>query len=180
MNTNLRAQFCLCFALFGSMALPVFAADPEQRARDLIGTERIDVLLDEVLPGTECVNLGGGVIDIDGQEKSDWALDHASCGNRTMALLKRDVGTEGRYVRWRIVDTYLAPPIKKGTRLYQQGDCELDGKIDTTFYALARMGKRQAVNHRTGVLAAWTVDLEAQKIVPVSTRRVVCYRPTPP
>jgi hypothetical protein len=123
-----------------------------------------------------------------GEVTHEWAFGEAWCGDRVALLLKHVIGREGRRPIWRIVDTVLLPPFEREwtprnqnelTRFFA-GDCQLDGRIDEFFVALARLGKRNRVDWRTGVKHAWTFDIEKGRIVPVSTRRVVCHRPTPP
>lgn len=79
-----------------------------------------------------------------------------------------------------ILDALTLPRLKPGERLMRPGDCELDGNSDTDFIAVVRFGRRERVNRNTGVRAAWVPDPETGKIQPLSTRHVVCWRPTPP
>jgi hypothetical protein len=112
----------------------------------------------------------------------------AWCGDRIVLLLKRLIGREGRNPVWRIVDAVQLPPFKRDwtsrdqhqVGMFIDGECRLDGRIGTSLVALARLGNRDRVDWRTGVKHAWTFDVKRERIVPVSTKRVVCEQPTPP
>jgi hypothetical protein len=62
----------------------------------------------------------------------------------------------------------------------QPGECELNGNNDTYFTALVRLGRREKVDWKTGVRAAWVPTPETGKIEELPIRHVVCWRPTPP
>jgi len=91
--------------------------------------------------------------------------------------------------RWRIVDAFLLPEVvgvefepehPVGPYLYSSDDgCSLDGRWDSTFYAVVRLSERKRMDWRTGVVGAWGYDLKQQRIVPLSTKRVVCPKAEP-
>jgi hypothetical protein len=80
----------------------------------------------------------------------------------------------------RILDALTLPSLQRGESLLHPGECELGGNNDTDFYAVARFGRRESVNQKTGLRAAWVPDPEAGKIRPLSPRNVVCWRPVQP
>lgn len=155
-------------------------ADPTSQARALIGIDFPTQMLGELIPGSECTDDGGGALEAEGRELKGWSLGVATCSKRFVYLLKRFQGYEDGNPKWHIVETLLLPPLKHGLQNYDMAECSLDGRFDTVFIALARLGRRDRVDHRTGVVAAWSIDTAAGKFVPISTKRVVCYRPTPP
>ncbi len=79
-----------------------------------------------------------------------------------------------------VLDARTLPRLRRGESLIYPGDCELDGNSDTDFFAIVRFGRRERVDGKTGVRAAWVPDPESGKIQPLATRRIVCWRPTPP
>lgn len=171
----------LVFGLPVALAAAIaWAGDPVVQARALVGIEFDPLLPGDVVPGSECVSKGWQTVYINDRWIEGWALGSSICSERLVFTLEHRVDQDEREAKWRIVDSLLLPPPAKGARLFQQGDCELDGKTDRTLLAVVRLGRRERVDHRSGVIAAWSVDPAAGKIVPVSTKRVVCYRPTPP
>jgi hypothetical protein len=164
-----------------SFASPGFAADLAEEVRAMIGKEYERGPIPHPFGEGNCTMEGGGAVVVAQKEVPGWGLDQLACGDRIVMLLVRPTVTfPNPYAKWRVVDSLLLPPIKKGVRFFETGDCDLDGKIGTDFFSLARLGKREDVDYRTGVLAAWGLDLEAGKFVELSTKRVTCHRPTPP
>ena len=151
-----------------------------ETVRSLIGFSEFLPIMPAPMGETGCINLGGGLLLMDGNDLDEWSFGEASCKKRTVILLKHSFGSPGNGVGWRIVDAFLLPALRHGDELFQQGDCEVDGKTNTSFVAIVHLGRRDRVDHRNGVLAAWTVDPQAGKIVALDTKRVVCYPPTPP
>jgi hypothetical protein len=158
------------------------AADPDinETVRSLIGSNEFSTILPAPIGDTGCINEGGGLLLKNGKSFDEWSFGEATCSNRTVALLKRSPNSPGKHVDWRVVDAFLSPALRHGDEIFQQGDCELDGKTDTSFMAIVHLGRRERVGHRNGAKGAWTVDPHAGKIVALDTKRVVCYRPTPP
>ncbi len=60
------------------------------------------------------------------------------------------------------------------------GECELNGNGRINLIATVYLGKRDEVNWKTGVRAAWYFNTENGTIENLSTRNIICYRPTPP
>lgn len=163
------------------LASPCLAADLAEEVRAMIGKEYERGPMPHPFGEGNCTMNGGQVVYVANNEVPGWGVDHLLCGDRIAMLLSQPTVTfPNPYAKWRVVDSLLLPPIKKGVRFFRTGDCDLDGKAETDFFALARLGKREDVNYRTGVLAAWGLDLEAGKFVELSTKRVICHRPTPP
>lgn len=181
-------------ALAGALvaASAVYAgADSQQEAQALIGLEY------QLSTGTtngqtiaehpSCSNVGGTLMWVRGKSFDDWSAGEFECKGQRILLLKRQVNASGAAVRWRIVDTQLLPPYAPGfddkrpfaPRLHSTGECALDGRTDTLFFVLLRWGKRERVDWRTGVERAWGFNLDAERIVPLSTRRIVCEKPDP-
>lgn len=87
-------------------------------------------------------------------------------------------------VTWRIVDALLLPehlqefdPDRLNELMaFDNNQCEQVRRPVSSFVVLARFGNRQDINWRTGVDKAWTFDIKAGRIVPLSTRRIVCWR----
>lgn len=183
MNTRIQAltRAGVLVAALLSLASASLSAELADEVRAMIGTEFTPGSLFSPFGDGKCTVEGGGGVDIAEKEVPGWALDQLACGDRIVMLLSRPTVTfPNPNAKWRVVDSLLLPPIKKGVRFFRDGDCDLDRKIGTTFFALARLGKREDVDYRTGVLAAWGLDLEAGKFVELSTKRVTCHRPTPP
>lgn len=160
----------------------------EEEARALIGKEYTFRMQGQrISPELSCTSEGGGLLFINGVFDDEWASGAVKCQGRAVEVLKRAVGEADGDTTWRIIDTLVLPPYKESPnpkrpnalRLAAAGPCELDGRTDTFFIALVRMGKRDRIDWRTGVEKAWTYDIERGRIVPLSTKRIVCYRPEP-
>ena len=78
------------------------------------------------------------------------------------------------------LDAVLLPRLKPGEQFMIVGDCELKGRTDTNFIALVNLGKREKVDWKTGVRAAWLPNVKTRRFESLSTRHIVCWRPTPP
>ena len=141
-----------------------------------------------IADGVPCTYVGGGLVLVNGEMSDKWAYSQLTCHDRPVAILEKKVDRPDAPDAWRIVDAMALPPFERdldpkrpnALRLFGTGDCELDGKTDTLFLALVRWGsKRDRIDWRTGVERAWGFNLTAERIVPLSTTRIVCYRPEP-
>jgi hypothetical protein len=187
MRTAVTAFACTIGVITGASAGNEQAA---RDARELIGLQyRLapGILNGQVIAERpSCSHVGGATMYVDGHAVDGWAYSEFSCSGRPIALLERRTDeTDGRPT-WKIVDTLLLPNYSlddpnrpKALKLYFNGECELDGKTDTLFFALVRFGKRERIDWRTGVEKAWGFDLNAQRIVPLSTKRIVCHQMEP-
>jgi hypothetical protein len=190
--TSRTWAFAFAFAFIWTVALadgkPAITSAEEARA--MIGMEYTASMPGErIAPDRfSCINEGGAILLINGISQNDWSTSTTTCQGRPVITLERFVKRLGpRETTWRIVDTLVLPRYERdpdprrpnALRLFQTGDCELDGKTDTYFIALVRWGKREKIDWRTGVERAWTFDIERERIVPLSTKRIVCYRPEP-
>jgi len=180
----------LALALAPSMGVLSAQLTPEAEARSLIGVTYTPIFPSlRITEASSCTDEGGGSLALDGRLSREWSFGEAWCGDRVVLLLKRLVGREkDKRPVWRIVDAVLLPLYKRDwtsrderqVGKFIEGDCQLDGRVDNSLVVLARLGKRNRVDWRTGVKHAWTFDVEHERIVPVSIKRVVCRRPTPP
>jgi len=158
----------------------------EEEARALIGVEYIGRWSDkQIAPHLSCTKEGGGLLH---DAADTWGDGFAMCQGRAVILLEREVGRiDDAHVKWHIVDTLLLPPAelewnpKRPDALYlsaSAGDqCEIRGRPHIPFGVLARWNKqdkRGRINWRTGVEKAWTFDTKQGRIVPLSTKPIVC------
>lgn len=121
----------------------------------------------------QCENTGQYVLPPDDQ----YGVASFRCDDqRSMQVLLKFESSD----QTQILDALLLPKLEKGEELMLSGDCELTGKPVPFFVAIAKLGPREKVNWKTGVRAAWLPNLKTGKIEPLSTRNIVCYRPTPP
>jgi len=135
-----------------------------------------------------CTHEGGGMLVIDDAFSDEWAFASIDCRGRTIIALQRFVEAGDGHVTWHILDTLLLPPYQNdyvpdqphALRLFDTENCELDGRQERYFIALVRWGERDRIDWRTGVEQAWDFDVARGRIVPLSPKRVVCYRPDPP
>ena len=123
-----------------------------------------------------CKYLGGYEIRRKQKEVDGFSIQYFTCNGRELDLFAQTV--DGRKLK--VIDALLLPRLKPGERLMQPGECELNGNNDTYFTALVHLGRREKVDWKTGVRAAWIPTPETGKIEELSTRHVVCWRPTPP
>lgn len=167
------------------------ATSPQQQASPLVGLEY------RLAPGATngqviaeypaCTHRGGAVMWIDGRSVNDWGFSQLLCHGQPIIALERKVDPTDADPKWQVVDTQALPPYEenageerpRGLSLHFTGDCTLDGKTDTLFFVLLRRGKRERVDWRTGIERAWGFNLKAERIVPLSTRRIVCEKPDP-
>lgn len=164
------ALVCLCGLLNASAIAEASRTDFDQA---LVGQEWVS----EVPPMlTRCKYLAR--FDLQRQQRQLHGLSaHAlRCHGSNLIVLTSLTEGGGN----RILDALTLPRLKRGESLIYPGDCELDGNSDTDFFAVVRFGQRESVNRKTGVRAAWVANPETGKIQPLSTRHVVCWRPTPP
>ncbi len=180
-------RFLPCFALLLSS---LAQANDTEVAKGLIGYEHIVVAPAQPFPGRPgCINQGGAVIYTKGVFSYDWGNGIVICDGRPILFLERYIDTNpaDRVYRARIVDAVVLPRYEldadprrpNARRLFETGDCELNGRTDTSFMAIVRWGKRERIDHRTGVEAAWGFDTERGRIVRLDTKRIVCWRPEP-
>jgi hypothetical protein len=104
------------------------------------------------------------------------SIDSFSCGKQYLQLFGQ-ITVDGRN---KVLDALLLPKLKTGESLMLPGGCQLNGNDDTDFIAIARLGRHETVNWKTGVRAAWIPNPDTGKIEELSTRHVVCGQPTPP
>jgi len=124
----------------------------------------------------QCKALGGYLLEKKEKTPEDYAIAEFTCDGRELLLLTQSLG----FPRVKVMDALLLPRLKPGERLMESGDCELAGKADTTFIVLVHLGRREKVDWKTGVRAAWMPMPETGKIEELPVRRVICWRPTPP
>ncbi|MCW7537252.1 hypothetical protein OOT46_05225 [Aquabacterium sp. A7-Y] len=182
--------FALVFGLLSTLA----AADDdwsiraEKEAQALVGVEYTSRFPgDRIAPPLSCTTDGGGSIEIRGRRREPWWYTQARCQGRAVVMLERQVGRVDRHATMQIADTLLLPRFEvewdptnpDALYLYANGSCELNGRTDTSFFALIRWGQRERIDARTGVERAWTFDLKRGRIVPLSTQHIVCYRQDP-
>ncbi|RIX49830.1 MAG: hypothetical protein D3M94_02255 [Rhodocyclales bacterium GT-UBC] len=103
-------------------------------------------------------------------------IDYFNCNGRGLYLLEQSIG-DGKV---KVVDALHLPRFKPGERYMMTGDCEINGNTDTDFIAVVRLGRREKVDWKTGIRAAWAPKPETGKIEELSTRDIVCWRMTPP
>jgi hypothetical protein len=123
---------------------------------------------------SQCVLDGGGL-------SSPIYIGYLNCKEKFLMLLGTPIENKlplGDPVR--ILDALQLPRIKSNEEFMEAGDCKIKGNTEPYFIARVNLGHRKEVNWKTGVKAAWTVDIDQQKIIPLSTRDIVCYRHTPP
>ena len=159
----------------------------EEEVRALIGIEySIQRPWERLVGHLSCIDGGGGILQIGGVDHEEWAYGRVECRGRQVLMLKRSLSRKEGKARWRVVDTLLLPlvlldryvpddPINLW--LFTQEWCTLDGRYDTDFVALVRWSEREQIDWRSGVEHAWTYDLERKRIVPISTKRIVCEQP---
>ena len=160
-------------------------ADVEVSARALVGleTSRLTTSGVPMFDGSHCIFDGDGMVDVRGVTARDWKFGQAVCNGRTVLFLERKIGGGEGAAGWRIVDVVLLPPAShepvpgrpNALRFAGQGTCEWRGRTDTSFVATVRWAKRERIDWRTGVEKAWTFDIKRGRIVPLSTRHIVCY-----
>jgi hypothetical protein len=162
---------------------------PSEEIKALHGLEYVNAMPEQqrVASHLSCIDEGGALIFENGVLHRDWAKGVIQCQGQWVVALQRKVGMVGRHIKWRIVDTLVLPPISfdpdrsnaEALELVAEDHCEVKGLPNTTFIALVRFGKRQRIDWRTGVEKAWTFDIKRGRIVPLSTKRVVCepYEP---
>ena len=110
------------------------------------------------------------------QNADGWGINSFICGEQYLVLLVHATSDS----KEKAIDALLLPKRKLGEWLFRNGDCELNGKIDSDFIVLARLGRREKVTWKTGVRAAWRPNIETGKIEELSTKSIVCWKQTPP
>jgi hypothetical protein len=180
--------FALALAATTALADGRPAMTEAEEAHALIGIEYTSRLHGErITSRLSCTDQGGGLLHGDDISHDEWSHGLATCQGRTVVILRRAIGEVNGRTTWRIADTLLLPPVQldpaperpNALRLFGTGDCELDGRTDTFFITLVRWGKHDRIDWRSGVERAWTFDIKRGRIVPLSTRRIACYRPEP-
>jgi hypothetical protein len=134
-----------------------------------------------------CTDEGSGGLTVNDVDYEDWADGLIRCQDLWVVTLSRKVVKPNEHVRWRIVDTLVLPPVHfepdpndpEALRFIASSSCELKGYRSGSFIVLARFGNREKIDWRTGVEKAWTFDPKRGRIVPLSTKRIVCeaYEP---
>ena len=183
------------FALAFVPAVAVAALAPqgaqmtaEEEARALIGIEYPGAAFSRrIVPHLSCTD-GGGRLQIGGVDYKEWWYSRVECQGRQVLILERSLPRKEGKAKWYVVDTLLLPPVRLLTEpyaphgvndlwLFSPEECALDGRYDTDFVALVRWTDREWFDWRSGVEHAWTYDLERERIVPVSTKRIACKQP---
>jgi hypothetical protein len=177
--------------VLSSAAATAITPEQDERARALIGLEY------RLAPGVTngqviaehptCTHLGGAVMWMNGRSVDDWGFSQLLCNGHPIIALEHKVHSVDPNPKWRVVDAQSLPPYERNAdegrphalRLHFTGECALDGRTDTLFFVLLRWGKRERVDWRTGIERAWGFNLDAERIVPLSTRRIVCEKPDP-
>lgn len=127
-------------------------------------------------PMGECKELGSYSV----QGQKGLVIGSFDCGGRELMVFVKVVVPDKYDSKIRILDAFLLPRLKHGERLMMAGDCELNGKTDKDFVAHVALGRREKVTWKNGVHVAWAPNPETEKIESISTRDIVCWRPTPP
>jgi hypothetical protein len=145
--------------------------------RALIGMEWVRQVSDfEIPPLPIPCNLVATVHLQQSKEPLPLGIESFRCDGRALELItKMDEG-----FRVTVLDALLLPKLQAGERYMIAGDCEMDGRTDTDFVAIVRFGKRERVDWKTGVRAAWLPNVAKRRFEPLSTRNIVCWKPTPP
>ncbi len=185
-ESELAMNRLLISFLFATLFFPAFAEEPRSEfERFFIGKLWAHELSRYVYPpsGHECTNLGGHSLSKDQKSLDGFSINTFMCDGRELVIFSADA--KSTQVAWtlstvRILDAVLLPRLKKGEERMRAGDCELNGNANTDFIAIVHLGKRDEVNWKTGVRAAWYPNPETRKIERLSTRNIICYRPTPP
>ena len=112
----------------------------------------------------------------------DLKIDFFSCNGRFLAVLNKRESRE----RAVVLDALLLPLLSDKNDLKFVGECEDKKKPlmkypDLFFFVIAHRDKRkESVNWRTGVKAAWWPNPDTLKFEGYPVRHIVCERPTPP
>ena len=133
--------------------------------------------------GHQCAYFGGYVLSKAKKSLEDFGVVSFLCDGRELVLFtdySEFPRTSWKAPPARVLDAVLLPNLRKGERLMMPGECELNGNTNSKFIAVAHLGKYDEVNWKTGVRAAWYPNPETRKIETLSTRNIICYRPTPP
>jgi hypothetical protein len=154
--------------------------------KSLIGGQYVGGRIETLQPS--CTDAGGGAL-ADGPTQVDgWYYGNLYCHEKPVLTLTKVIGRVGDLPRWRIADAIAIPAYEPpgsaggpGTlQIMGTGPCTFDGSHDEYIVALVREGKRQKRNgEREDVAYAWRFDLQREKIVPVSTKRVGCVHDEP-
>lgn len=176
MNTGRFLTIACLLGLLGNTSL---AAPPRTEfEQSFIGREwtLVSPDLNPYPLSDRCKYLGGYGLRRNQQKVEGFSVDYFTCDGRELHLFEQAIGER----KVKVIDALLLPPLKPGDRLMQPGECELNGNTDTYFTALVHLGRREKVDWKTGVRAAWVPTPETGKIEELPTRHVVCWRPTPP
>lgn len=163
--------------LFAALLPGAAAQERSEFERSFIGREWTlqSSDLDSYPLSEQCRYIGGYMLQMpEGPE--ELGIDSFLCDGQALELLSVFIA-EGRV---RILDALLMPRLMPGERYMMTGDCALTGRTDTDFHVIVNLGKREKVNWKTGVRAAWLPNVKTRKFEPLSTRHIVCWRPTPP
>ena len=168
---------------FAGLKEHVLIMPVEEEVRALIGVEYSPGIQGEKFTSRlSCTRSGGGLLYLNGVFNDEWVAGTGTCQGRTIKTLERMVKEENGLSIWRIVDALLLPPVaddwdpnrQNKLQISLMGECTFDGETNTSFFALVRWRDREQVDWKTGVEHAWTYDIERGRIVPVSTKRIVC------
>jgi hypothetical protein len=185
-----RCAWLVAFAFLSHAAVaddvPALPAAEEVKA--LRGLEyRFDLMGQKVTEHLSCTQEGNGSVTANGIDYDDWSDGLVKCQNLWVVTLSRSVGKPQPRGQWRIVDTLVLPPVQfdpdpddpEALRFIGGDNCDIKGIRSGSVIILARFGNRQTIDWRTGVEKAWTFDPKRGRIVPLSTKRIVCdaYEP---
>ena len=132
---------------------------------------------------TRLCQYNGGYMSKDDQDAPGFSLTFLECHSdgRWLMLFEAVTGRQGKDAVVRVIDALLLAAPKRNERYWTNGECELNGSAGNTFIAIApKHLRREKADWRTGVRAAWIPNMETGKNERLSTRQVVCWRPTPP
>lgn len=183
-----KQSVALALALIMPLAVAgrAIGTTAELQAKALIGSEYTGLGIESLQPS--CKDAGGGPLFAGTDILQDWDIGNLYCQGRPVLALKKFLGRVGDLPRWRIVDAVVIPayepngsPGGPGTlQIMGTGPCTLDGKRDEYILVLVREGRRQKRNgEREEVAYSWRFDIQHEKIVPISTKRVRCVHDEP-
>jgi hypothetical protein len=175
----------LCTSAFASEQASLTG---EQEIEALKGLQYLLVMHGQkVASHLSCTDEGGGSLSTPGASDSGWSRGMVQCQGRWGVILKRRVGTVESRTKWKIVDSLVLPPLQwepdpadtEALRFIGSDNCALKGRPNVHFFVLARFGKRDRIDWRTGVENAWRFDLKRGQIMPLPIKGIVCeaYEP---
>lgn len=160
-------------------------------AKALIGWEYLTTPQGNLIkPGLSCRVDGDGPVTDRGNDVPGWRAMTYDCDGRIIVAIGREWrDTAMSRIRVKVVDAVALPGATVGATLHHKpglaiigrgGDCELDGRQNPNLVATMRRVKREKLTWRNSLVAAWVVDIDHERIVPVPIKRVVCYQELDP